>query len=368
VSALALAYAGKRVLVTGHSGFKGSWLTLWLRELGASVTGYSLAPDPRSLFTCAGLAARCTHVEGDVRDLNGLTATLERTRPDVIFHLAAQALVRRSYLDPLGTFETNALGTAHLLEAVRLTGTRCAVVIVSSDKCYENREWVHGYREDDALGGHDVYSMSKGVTELVTQSYRRSFFPPAQLARHGVALASARAGNVIGGGDWAAERLVPDVVAALHRGQVVPVRNPLAVRPWQHVLEPLNGYLHLGARLLEGDVTACEAFNFGPAPESARPVRELVEALLVEWGEGAWADRSDPGAPHEATWLNLSIDKARARLGWQPRWDFTTTVAQTVRWYRAQLDGASAPALEQLCLDQLAVFTGTTQTLPAAAA
>lgn len=362
---------GRRILVTGHTGFKGGWLTLWLRELGAEVTGYALAPDPMpSLFEAAGVAKACRHVVADVRDLPRLRTVLAETRPDFVFHLAAQPLVRLSYEQPLETLQTNVLGTTHVLEALRLERRPCAVVVVTSDKCYENREWLFGYREDEPMGGHDIYSMSKGAAELVVSSWRRSFFPPAKLAAHGVAVASARAGNVVGGGDWAKDRIVPDAVAALAERRPVPVRNPDAVRPWQHVLEPLGGYLLLGARLagvgslgrappgagrLEGDARAafCEAWNFGPRAEDARPVRDVVEALVAAWGEGSWEDRRDPNAPHEAGLLRLSVEKAQARLGWTPRWPFAETFRRTVEWYRAFHEGASKDDLAALCVRQI---------------
>jgi len=256
VAELRASFAGKRVLVTGHTGFKGSWLTLWLADLGAEVTGYALAPDTTpALFERAGVEKRCRSIISDVRDAARLAAVVKEAKPDVILHLAAQPLVRLSYEQPLETLQTNVLGTANLLEAVRAAGRPCAVVVVTSDKCYENREWLYGYREDEAMGGHDVYSMSKGAAELVTASWRRSFFHPQRLAQHGVAIASARAGNVVGGGDWARDRIVPDAIAALAAGQAIPVRNPDGVRPWQHVLEPLGGYLLLGARLMSNPLT-----------------------------------------------------------------------------------------------------------------
>jgi CDP-glucose 4,6-dehydratase len=352
---LRAAYAGKRVLVTGHTGFKGGWLTLWLADLGAEVTGYALAPDTTpALFERAGVGRRCRSVISDVRDAARLAAVVKEARPDVILHLAAQPLVRLSYEQPLETLQTNVMGTAHLLEAVRAAGRPCAVVIVTSDKCYENREWLYGYREDEPMGGHDVYSMSKGAAELVAASWRRSFFHPAKLAQHGVALATARAGNVVGGGDWARDRIVPDAIAALAAGRAIPVRNPHGVRPWQHVLEPLGGYLLLGARLMGAHPAMhAEPWNFGPRPEDARPVRDVVEAIIAAWGSGRWDDKHDPAAVHEAGLLRLSIDKATARLGWAPRWHFDETFRRTVEWYRAFHDGAGEAALAALCLDQI---------------
>jgi len=355
---LRAAYAGKRILLTGHTGFKGGWLALWLRELGAEVTGYALAPDTEpSLYVAAGVAQACTSVLADVRDLPALRSVVREMRPQAVFHLAAQPLVRRSYEEPVHTFETNVVGTASVLEAVRLEGRPCAVLVVTSDKCYENPERLHGYREDEAMGGHDPYSASKGAAELVVASFRRSFFPPARLAEHGVALASARAGNVVGGGDWARDRIVPDAIAALAAGRPVPVRNPAAVRPWQHVLEPLGGYLLLGARLLGPEAAAhCEAWNLGPRFEDARPVRAVVEAVIRAWGSGSWEDRHDPRAPHEAGVLRLSVEKAMGRLGWRPRWGFERTFERTVEWYRAFHAGAAPAELAALCRRQIADY------------
>jgi CDP-glucose 4,6-dehydratase len=354
---LRAAYRGKRVLLTGHTGFKGGWLTLWLDELGADVTGYALAPDARpSLFEAAGVERRCRSVIADLRQAERLRAVVREVRPDFVFHLAAQPLVRASYEEPLETFAVNVLGTANLLEALRRETRPCAAVVVTSDKCYENREWAWGYREDEAMGGHDPYSASKGAAELVVASFRRSFFPPARIAEHGIAVASARAGNVVGGGDWARDRLVPDCVAALAAGRPVHVRNAGAVRPWQHVLEPLGGYLLLGARLAVGADRRgdhAEAWNFGPLPEETRPVRDVVEALLREWGSGTWEDRHDPAAPHEAGILRLAIDKARGRLGWRPRWGFDETFRRTVEWYRAFHAGAAPEELAALCRRQI---------------
>jgi CDP-glucose 4,6-dehydratase len=356
--ALSGAYRGKRVLLTGHTGFKGGWLAIWLASLEAEVTGLALAPntDP-SLFEDAHLGEVCRHLLGDIRDLGLLRRVVRETRPEAIFHLAAQPLVRLSYQDPILTLETNVLGTANLLEAVRLEGQRCAVVMVTSDKCYENREWVHGYRETDPMGGHDVYSMSKGAAELVVASYRRSFFSPERLADHGVAVASARAGNVIGGGDWAKDRILPDTVRALATGTPVPVRNPGAVRPWQHVLEPLGGYLLLGATLMGPDASHhCEAWNFGPAPESTRPVSEVVGAMVEAWGSGSWTTTPEENAPHEARLLRLSTEKAFAQLGWSARWGLREAVARTAEWYRARDRGARGKALRDLAVRQVAEY------------
>jgi CDP-glucose 4,6-dehydratase len=357
------AYAGRRVFLTGHTGFKGGWLALWLKELGAEVFGYALPPDTvPSLYEEAGVASACARSTfADVRDPARLEAELREAKADIVLHLAAQPLVRLSYEQPLQTLETNVMGTAHLLEAVKRVGRPCAVVVVTSDKCYENREWIYGYREDEAMGGHDVYSMSKGAAELVTASWRRSFFHPAKLATHGVAIASARAGNVVGGGDWAKDRIVPDCVTALAAGKPIVVRNPKGVRPWQHVLEPLSGYLLVGARLMGVGAVGetvdrarfCEPWNFGPHVDDARTVREVVEAMIRAWGTGSWEDRHDPAAPHEAGLLRLSIEKAQARLGWLPRWRFEETFARTVAWYRAFHGGTRGDALRALTVKQI---------------
>ncbi len=360
---LRAAYQGKRVLLTGHTGFKGSWLTTWLHDLGAEVTGYALAPEEPSLFAALGLDALCKHHVADVRDLARFREVVRASRPDYVLHLAAQALVRDSYARPIETIETNVMGTANVLEAVRLEKQPCAVVVVSSDKCYENREWVWGYREEDPMGGHDVYSMSKGATELVTASYRRSFFDPAKAKDHGVYLASARAGNVIGGGDWAKDRLIPDMVRAVSSGAPLVVRNPDSVRPWQHVLEPLSGYLLLGARLAGFGLgpratreSYCEGWNFGPRLDSTRKVRELADALVAEFAAAPWVDGHDPSAPHEAALLRLSIEKAFARLAWQPRWGFEETVARTVAWYAAYRREPSRASMLKLTREQITAY------------
>jgi CDP-glucose 4,6-dehydratase len=330
-------YRGRRVLVTGATGFKGAWLASWLVSLGAEVHGFSLAPtDPRDLYVALGLEGRIRHRTGDLRDQVAVDDVVEKSRPEVIFHLAAQSLVRPSYADPVGTFATNVMGTIHLLDAVRRAGRPVAIVVVTSDKCYENRESDQAYGELDALGGADPYSASKGATEIAVASYRRSFFPPARLAEHGVAVATARAGNVIGPGDHALDRLVPDAIHALIEGRTVPVRNPRSVRPWQHVLEPLAGYLELGASLRGHDASAyCEAWNFGPSPTGTQTVERLIAALIAAWGSGAWSAVPAGEAVHEARLLRLSIDKALARLAWRPVWGFDEVVAHTVAGYRA---------------------------------
>ncbi|MCX7009936.1 MAG: CDP-glucose 4,6-dehydratase [Kiritimatiellaeota bacterium] len=349
---LAAFYHDKRVLLTGHTGFKGSWLTEWLLMMGAKVTGLSLPPPTQpALFDQLGLAGRCTHVLGDIRDRDVVRKVVVETRPDLVFHLAAQSLVRLSYAQPVETYATNVQGTVHVLDALRTLADPCAAVFITTDKVYENREWLHGYRESDPLGGFDPYSSSKGCAELAIQSFRQSYFNPAQ-GMPRTAIASARAGNVIGGGDWAMDRILPDAVRALAHHEAIPVRNPNATRPWQHVLEPLSGYLFLGMRLhnavsrnpqsdhrspasaLRPSISdLCSAFNFGPELSSNRTVHELVEELLKHWS-GRWEDRSDPRSPHEAGLLDLATDKAYHLLDWRPRWDFARTIAETVTWYR----------------------------------
>jgi CDP-glucose 4,6-dehydratase len=354
------ALAGRSVFITGHTGFKGSWLALWLHSLGTRVTGYSLAPptEPSNFVGSKVQDLLAGHHEADIRDAARLDEALREADPDVVFHLAAQPLVLPSYEAPRETFDVNVIGTAGLLDAVRRRNKPCAVVVVTSDKCYENREQVWGYREIDPMGGHDPYSASKGAAEIVVAAYRRSFFPPSRLAEHGVSLASARAGNVIGGGDWARDRIVVDAVQSLVAGRPVPVRNPNAVRPWQHVLEPLAGYLTLAARMLESpDPGWCEAWNFGPMPGQELPVRRLVEGLLSAWGGGSWTDMSDPGRPHEANLLRLNIDKSLTRLGWRPVWESGEAIARTARWYRRFYDGRNAD-MARACREDIEAYAG----------
>lgn len=337
-------YKGKRVLVTGHTGFKGSWLCEWLLSLGAEVHGLALPPPTRpSLFNQLKLSGRIkSHTVGDVRDLPTVKRIVRRVKPDFVFHLAAQPLVRLSYEKPVETFETNVMGTVNVLEAVRQAfcngKSKCSVVCITTDKCYENRETSRPYREDDPMGGYDPYSCSKGCDELLISSYRRSFFGSPDSP---VWVASARAGNVIGGGDWALDRIVPDCMRALAKGAPIPVRNKVSTRPWQHVLEPLGGYLTLGAALASRTRFADYAggFNFGPDPKANRSVKDLVVEVL-KWAKGGWIDKSDPNAVHEAGLLNLDIRKAKRILGWKPRWDFETTVKNTVLWYDEVRKGA----------------------------
>ncbi|XHS01175.1 CDP-glucose 4,6-dehydratase [Sphingomonas sp. DBB INV C78] len=333
-------WRGRRVLVTGHTGFKGSWLSLWLHQMGAEVTGFALpAPTDPSLFEAARIADLIRHVEGDVRDLAAVEAAMVEAKPEIIFHLAAQPLVRLSYAEPVETYATNVMGTVHVLEAARRVGGVAAMVCVTSDKCYENREWVWPYREGDPMGGHDPYSSSKGCAELVVAAYRSSFFN----ADDAPALASVRAGNVIGGGDWALDRLVPDLVRAFQQGVSPMIRSPQAVRPWQHVLEALGGYLQIAERLLGGERRFADAWNFGPADDDARPVGWIVDRMRRAWGDGALESAADDGpAPHEAGLLRLDCSKARAALGWRPSLRLEDTIDWIVQWHRQVDEGADA--------------------------
>jgi CDP-glucose 4,6-dehydratase len=345
-------FTGRRVFITGHTGFKGSWLTYWLLSLGAEVTGYSLGPPTQpSLFDELALGARMDHHIGDVRDLAHLSSVMTASAPEIVLHLAAQPLVRPSYDEPVATFETNVMGSVNILEAARHCITVRAIVNVTSDKCYENREWEFAYRENDAMGGFDPYSASKGAAEIVTAAYRQSFFGPDAAA----ALATGRAGNVIGGGDWALDRIVPDCVRALSIGEPIAVRNPDAVRPWQHVLEPVGAYLWLASRLFEEGHAFDDAWNFGPAPSGNLTVGEIVASVLAEWGEGTW---TGPAAgthnPHEARFLKLDCSKAADLLGWRPVWNASQAIRTTTQWYHDFYGGAK-PA-EQLTAECLADY------------
>lgn len=350
-------FRDRRVLVTGHTGFKGSWLALWLHRLGAKVGGYAPASgDELSNFNAASVRdVLDASFVGDIRDGAALAQAASTFDPDLILHLAAQPIVRRSYADPRETFEVNVIGAASVLDAIRARNKPCAVVMVASDKCYENLEQEWGYRENDPLGGFDPYSASKGAAEIVVASYRRSFFHPDKLVQHGVKIASARAGNVIGGGDWAKDRILVDAALALANGTPIKVRSPNAIRPWQHVLDSLGGYLLLASRLLTSDnPRLCGPWNFGPAPGDEFPVRKLVEEFIAGWGAGSWDDVSDPKQPHEAGVLRLCIDKSMTRLGWRPRWGAQEAVRRAARWYRRFYSGDRDA--RAACLDDIADF------------
>lgn len=329
---------GKKIFLTGHTGFKGSWLSLWLQQLGAKVTGYALQPPTNpSLFEVANVVQGMTSITGDIRDGAALAKAMREAEPDIVIHMAAQSLVRRSYADPVETYSTNVMGMVHLLEAVRQTQSVRVVVAVTSDKCYDNKEWLWGYRESEAMGGFDPYSNSKGCAELVTAAYRNSYFNPVKYGEHGVALASARAGNVIGGGDWAEDRLIPDILHAIGENRPVVIRNPHAIRPWQHVLEPLGGYLLLAQKLYTNGVEYAEGWNFGPDDEDAQPVQWIVEHLVQQWDDGASWRLDEGNHPHEAHYLKLDCSKARMRLDWRPHWRLEHTLEMIVSWQRAWL-------------------------------
>lgn len=332
-------WSGKKVFVTGHTGFKGGWLVLWLEQLGAIVTGYALAPDQNpSLCELAGVEATMRSVRGDIRDSASLVGAMEAAAPEIVFHLAAQPLVRRSYVEPALTFETNVVGTVNVLEAVRATPTVTTVVAITTDKVYENKEWLWAYRENDRLGGYDPYSASKACSELVISSWRRSYFSGSRE----IAVSSARAGNVIGGGDWSEDRLVPDCIKAFEKRQKVVIRNPHATRPWQHVLEPVGGYLLLAEKMAEDRNAHSTAWNFGPDPADVKPVGWIVDRLVSEWGgEASWSIEGE-GQPHEASLLAVDATLARARLGWSPRLSLPEALQRTVKWYRRLADGVPA--------------------------
>lgn len=340
-------WKGKRVFLTGHTGFKGSWLSLWLIKMGAEVKGFSLAPPTSpALFSVANIDKNMNSEMGDIRDLSQLTKSMTDFNPDILIHMAAQSLVRLSYSEPVATYATNVMGTIHILEAARQCKNLRAIVNITTDKCYENREWEWGYRENEPMGGHDPYSNSKGCAELVTSAYRKSFFNTANSA----ALASARAGNVIGGGDWATDRLIPDILRAFEKGQAVVVRNPQATRPWQHVLEPLSGYLVLAQHLWKDGQNTAEGWNFGPKDEDAKPVEWILNKMIRVWGEGASWQLDTDAHPHEAKFLKLDISKANSRLHWTPTWNLEHTLAKIVAWHRAWLanEDMNAYSLEEI--------------------
>lgn len=352
-------WKNRRVFLTGHTGFKGGWLALWLAQNGANVRGYALDPctEP-NFFTEAGVGGVLDDVRGDIRDAARVDSAMQEFRPEVVFHLAAQPLVRASYVDPVGTFETNVIGTARVLDAVRRTPTVRAVVSITTDKCYENKEWVWPYRETDPLGGHDPYSSSKACAEIVSAAYRQSYFPVERLAEHRVAIATARAGNVIGGGDWSVDRLIPDLVKGFQSGEPVMIRRPHAIRPWQHVLEPVHGYMLLAEALMGDDgATFATAYNFGPGEDDTRPVAWIAERMAAMWGGGASSQVDADSGPHEAGFLRLDSSRARRELGWVPRLNLETALQWLVTWYRAANEAHSVGSMKAETLRQIAAYS-----------
>lgn len=341
----------KNVLITGHTGFKGSWLSLWLQQVGANIVGYSLSPPtPVNLFTLANVAEGMTSIIGDIRDFEHIKQTIQIHHPEIIIHMAAQPLVRYSYANPVETYATNVMGTVNLLEAVRQTNSVRAIVNVTTDKCYENKEWYWGYRENEPMGGYDPYSNSKGCAELVTSAYRNSYFNIEQFEQHQVALASARAGNVIGGGDWAQDRLVPDILSACLNNSIINIRNPNSIRPWQHVLEPLSGYLTLAAQLYEQPQQFAEAWNFGPEDDDAKTVGWIVDYIVRRWDANIQWQYDSMAHPHEAVYLKLDCSKAKAKLHWRPKWRIDNALDAVVDWYKTyqQKGNMRQKTLEQI--------------------
>lgn len=349
------SFRGKRVLVTGHTGFKGSWLSIWLHQMGAKVIGVALDPQTdRDNFVLSGIGEKIeADIRADIRNRQQMQDIFEQYQPEVVFHLAAQPLVRLSYDIPVETYEANVMGTIHVMEAIRHTPSVKVAVMITTDKCYENREQIWGYRENEPMGGYDPYSSSKGAAEIAISSWRRSFFNPADYGtKHHVAIASVRAGNVVGGGDWAKDRIVPDCIRALEAGQTIEIRSPKAIRPWQHVLEPLSGYLLLAAKMLEDPTRYCEGWNFGPRMESVTPVWDVATMITKYYGQGTLKDVSDPNALHEANLLMLDISKAHALLGWQPRTNIEQCCQLTADWYKRY----RTENVYDLCREQINTF------------
>lgn len=348
-------WQGKKIFLTGHTGFKGSWLSLWLYSLGADVTGYALQPPTQpSLFEVCKINELINSVIGDVRDSERLASAMIQAKPDIVIHMAAQPLVRDSYKIPVATYAINVMGTVHLLEAVRSCSSVKAVINVTTDKCYENKEWLWGYRENEPMGGYDPYSNSKACSELVTSAYRSSYFHPGSHSIHGVGLASTRAGNVIGGGDWATDRLIPDCFKALVKGEKIIIRNPIAIRPWQHVLEPLAGYLLLAHRLYDDGANFAEGWNFGPSDSDAKPVEWIVQKMCELWGNRATYEIDKRAHPHEAHYLKLDCSKAKDRLKWQPSWNLEYALTKIIEWVHAYEAKAE---MREVCFKQIKEYT-----------
>lgn len=347
-------YKGKKVLVTGHTGFKGSWLSIWLRELGAEVIGYSLEPyTEKDNFVLSHLSEKIVDIRGDIRDRKHLRKVFDKYQPEIVFHLAAQPLVRISYDIPVETYETNLMGTINILEEIRNCENTKIGIMITTDKCYENKEQIWGYRENEAFGGYDPYSSSKGVCEIAIQSWRNSFFNPKDYEKHGKSIASVRAGNVIGGGDWAKDRIVPDCIRALEEGKDIEIRSPRSIRPWEHVLEPLSGYLLLGQKMMENPINYCEGWNFGPNLDAIVNVWEVAEKIVKNYGKGNLKDISDPNALHEAKLLLLDITKSRFELGWKPTLTIDESIELTVEWYKRYIN----EDVYKLCIEQINKFS-----------
>jgi len=348
-------YKDKKILVTGHTGFKGSWLSLWLLKLGADVIGYALDPyTSKDNFVVSGLSKKMVDIRGDIRDFEKFNSVVKKYKPEIIFHLAAQAILRLSYEIPRETIETNVMGTENVLEAFRKSNSAKTLIVITSDKCYENKEWIWGYREIDPVGGYDPYSASKGAAEVIASAYIRSFFNPKNYKKHGKVVATVRAGNVIGGGDWGKDRIIPDAIRALENGKPVEVRNPDSVRPWQFVLEPLNGYLLLASKMHEDPEMFSGPWNFGPDPDSIITVKEVVEKVLKYYGKGNWVKTNDNGKLHESTLLNLDTNKARYLLGWKPKLNIDEAVKMTIEWYKNYHD----KNIKKIINDQIERFMG----------